>query len=448
MLLSLAVTLGAQDLKDTSGENAGEAAQEAAQEHVKDNGVMAKYRRSSLYSVLVTHSGFPYATEIETAFMQMPMPDKFDDHNLGLRKFESSAAKMKKSGKKKDEANFADVQNFIAQNAVGRELVAKWYNRNPLNGGFNMSLIQQRGFYDATQEDIRRAELSERHLALLGDAGEDLISNTFMIVNDITFVDKGEQSAKAATALSIIGGLAGAITGNKSYSDLGKAAAVATNEIDGFSVNVTTYLYRLVWNKDIQDEFYTTLWHSDTNPDPALAATFASKDFTMQYIGKTSISAGNLESKSFSKYTKEQQMLQVCARAVDKSIVELQKEYDEFKVSVPVYEIGPNHTVKVQVGLKEGLNEKSVYDVLLPVENEQGQVRYRVVGSIKPVKGQIWDNRFGALDDAQALIDAGKKHEAYKDGDAFLDATTFKVASGEVFMGCLVRERTIKTNSK
>ena len=141
-------------------------------------------------------------------------------------------------------------------------------------------------------------------------------------------------------------------------------------------------------------------------------------------------------------------MLKVCTRAIDKSIVQLQRAYEVFRVNVPIYRINDDGTVDVQIGLKEGINEKSEFDVLMPVEDENGRITYEKVGRISPVKGKIWDNRFGALEDAKALEEdkEAKADEDAAGGNAYLDATTFKVISGanRIMPGCLVREATIK----
>ena len=50
-----------------------------AQEPVSD------YRRSSIYSVLVNHTDQQFANEIKEAFLQIPVPDKFNDHNLSVK---------------------------------------------------------------------------------------------------------------------------------------------------------------------------------------------------------------------------------------------------------------------------------------------------------------------------------------------------------------------------
>ena len=145
-------------------------------------------------------------------------------------------------------------------------------------------------------------------------------------------------------------------------------------------------------------------------------------------------------------------MLKVCTRAIDKSIVQLQRDYEEFRVNVPLYRINEDGMVDVQIGLKEGINSRSQFDVLMPVENEDGRTTYEKVGKIHPVENLIWDNRFGADEDAAGMVAAGQEAGAGKNsddepiGNVGLDATTFKISSGKdrIVPGCLVREATIK----
>lgn len=424
----------------------------------EDTGELQKYRRSSLYTVLIKHSQLPYGTTIDSAFMQMPLPDKFNDHNLALRSFESSAKRIKKAAnnKKKDAVNEADIKSFIEANNIAKMMVAKWFNRNTETGICDMNLVSERGNYDASQVDIALAEQSIRGRAMLADAGEELIGNTFLLVNDITFRDKGEGSEKAAIGIAILGGIAGAVLGSDLVSDAGSAIAAGVNEIDGFQVNITSYLYRLVWNEELLWDFYTRFYADESYDDQQRIANrdafnaISGNDplYQLEFVGKTTTHAGNLQSKSFSKYSKLEQMTKVCTRAIDKAIVELQREYDEFKVNVPIYEINDDGTVTVQIGLKEGINEKSRFDVLMPIEDEDGRIHYEKVGKIRPIEGQIWDNRFGALEDAKALEEDpdAKVDEESKEGNAYLNATTFNIISGgnRIMKGCLVREETIK----
>lgn len=43
------------------------------------------YRRSSIYSILVNHNEQQFASEIKEAFLQIPVPDKYNDHNLSVK---------------------------------------------------------------------------------------------------------------------------------------------------------------------------------------------------------------------------------------------------------------------------------------------------------------------------------------------------------------------------
>ena len=45
----------------------------------------SEYRRSSIYSVLINHTDQQFANEIKEAFLQIPVPDKFNDHNLSVK---------------------------------------------------------------------------------------------------------------------------------------------------------------------------------------------------------------------------------------------------------------------------------------------------------------------------------------------------------------------------
>lgn len=43
------------------------------------------YRRSSLYSLMINHTDQNFAKEIKDAFMRIPVPDKFNDHDLSVK---------------------------------------------------------------------------------------------------------------------------------------------------------------------------------------------------------------------------------------------------------------------------------------------------------------------------------------------------------------------------
>ena len=255
----------------------------------------------------------------------------------------------------------------------------------------------------------------------------------------------------------------------------GELIGSIANEIAGYKVNIISYLYRLDWNEELLDQFLTEYWIDASNPDPAKKAAFEASDlFSLSYVGYTMTSAENVSSKTFSQKPLQEQFLKVCTRALDKAIVELQREYDEFKIKVPIYAMNEDGTVSVKIGLKEGVTEKSAYEVLVK-DMSSGVAEYVRVGMLKPVAGKIWDNRFGALEEAQMLeadrkaaeeeaaesgagTDEGTEAAAeatiaeaeevteLEEGNPYLDATVFEITSGanKIFPGMLIREVKIK----
>lgn len=421
-----------------------------------ENQVIENYRRSSLYTVLVEHTDTQYDKDIAQAFMAMPIPDKFNNHDLAVKSFKTSAKNKKVATKVRGtdkDPNILATNDFVLQNDVARSLISKWFNRNAETGAFDMSLIFERAYYDASALAIQEADASKGGRAILVDAGPDLIGKTFMVVNDITFVDKGEQSAKAAKGIAIFGAIAGAFLG----SDITRATnniAAAVNEIDGFRVNITSYLYRLKWNDEILNTIYESYWVDASALDAAKKAAYEQSNlFQMEYVGCTTTQAGITTSKSFDKRSHSEQMLTVCTRALDKSIVELQRSYEEFKVNTPIFAVDHDKKlVEAKIGLKEGVNQKYRYEVLM-VDESKGYRTYKRVGLLKPVAGKIWDNRFGALEEAEiqkAAAAAGEKTAA-KEGDeesgnVYLTSTTFEIISGaeNIHEGMLIREAVIK----
>ena len=135
------------------------------------------YRRSSIYSILINNTDQSLGTNVADVFIGMPLPDKYNNHDLSVKILTTD---KRTPAKEKG-------QDFLNSNHVASHLVARWFNRNPLTGECNMSLVQQRGLYNASEFDRIMAAQSTRGNALLADAGEELLANTFVIVNDIRF---------------------------------------------------------------------------------------------------------------------------------------------------------------------------------------------------------------------------------------------------------------------
>ena len=56
----------------------------AAQIQAQGDGEI-KYRRSSLYSMMINHEGREFGDEIKDVFLKIPVPDKYNNHDLSVK---------------------------------------------------------------------------------------------------------------------------------------------------------------------------------------------------------------------------------------------------------------------------------------------------------------------------------------------------------------------------
>ena len=383
----------------------------------------SNYRRSSIYSILINHTDQQFGNEIKEAFLQIPVPDKFNDHNLSVKVLNID---KKLAGANKSNENTV-ITDFLQNNKVASRLVGRWFNRDFFTGQCDMELVKERGLYNATEFDKQLAKRSSRGVAMLQDAGEDLIGNTFVIVNDIRYVDKNKGAKTGASILKALGQIASAYMGS-SISDLTDNLGDMLETIKGFKVKINTFLYKLDWNDEQAAVFYQEQYAA--KPDATKKANFeaARGNYKLKYVGKVESSGGTTSFLGINEYEPIVMVRKACQRAIDENVVDLQRNYEEFRTKSPLLSVEP---LTAYVGKKEGVTAKSKFEVLEVVELENGKHKYNRVGVIEPIENLIWDNRFMAVEEG-AL-------------GANLGYTTFKKVSGKNFAkGMLIREMTNK----
>lgn len=425
------------------------------------------YRRNALAEAMIYHSEDTFGQNIQEAFEAIPISDKYDDHSVGIRIIDNDyipnvrkkshglvKAQFGKSLNKEDvRLNGQMLERILNEGDCAKWMVAKWFGWNieyidslqsdtlmaeELKDSLlldamtmNMRLIQQRGQYNASDLDVQLAGHTARGVAALSDAGEELIGNTFMLINDITYVTTEERAAVAKLTMNIIGGVLDALTGGEGGRDMAKTGGQIADSFTGFTVRTHSYLYQLDWNDSIAAIFYEQYYTATPNREKVMAFLTDSTSFRMKYVAHEYEFDGKAELKGM--YDRRELVKTICTRSIDKNIAALQLAYEDFKVKTPVYEIVTNEKGKVlgysaKIGLKEGITEQSKFQVIERViDPETQKSTYKHIADLKPVKGQIWDNRYNAvIEDAK---------------DANLNATLFKkTGGGEILPGMLIIE--------
>jgi hypothetical protein len=270
-------------------------------------------------------------------------------------------------------------------------------------------------------------------VAALGDAGQELINNTFVVATKLNFVDN-----EIAASIIYSGAMVAASQIPNAIARLAaeKAAQALYNKTrEGYSVWTTAYLYQLLWNDSIEAVFYEEMWMDSTSIDPERRAAFDNTDiFELEYVGDAK--ARSLVTFSLKKgegHRSEEQIVTLSTvRNIDKVYVALQKEYDVFKTKTPIISTDP---IAAKIGMKEGLEKNDKYEVLEQVlDLETGKTKYERVGVVKVDGKHIWDNMYNL---SEGL--AEQEDEDEKDKKNNFTETWFK-GGGKYQVGMLLRQ--------
>lgn len=388
------------------------------------------YCRSSWYNILIQHPKQKYANEIQTVYFAKPQSDKFNDHSLDVKAVAADGESY---------TAIKNVNKFLNKNKVAKRLVAKWFDRDKTNGYCDMNLIFMRGIENASAGDIEISELSKRNKSILEDSGTELIGNTFVLVHDIIYIDKGVRNEKIARNISTGGKFLGILlntigeyTGDDTYNTIGNAinttsqiTSVIVDSYEGFRVKIKTHLYRLKWNNEDNDIFYDNYYLDKSYYDKNKFVSWENANYDLDYIGSQEVVCGQTVMRGL--YDPADIIKKVVYRTIDECVVKLQQNYEEFKIKEPIYKIDDSGKVIVKIGLKEGVSENSKYEVLERIDKGDGNNNYKRVGMIVPIANKIWDNRYMAVEEGAV--------------NAKLEGTSFNVISGSnLYPGLLIRE--------
>jgi hypothetical protein len=381
----------------------------------------AVYRRSSLYTLMINEPTREYADVIHQTFINSPIPEKFNNHILDARDIPNGIQKKLMRRAEKIKIQEKNISNYFSVNSIAKAIVARWFNRKS-DGTFDMKLVANRGSYNATEMDVDLARSSKRGLALLADAGEELIGNTFVIVNDFDYVNKEEAMGKIKEKVTKLTTLGGRLDKNIKTKRLDKAEKLVGK---GYVVRTTSYLYQLDWSDSVAAVFYEQYWMDENSLDENKKKAFDNSSiFKLKLVGQETAWADLRENIHTTK--SEEELIRIATvRAIDAVIAKLQRKYEVFRTKTPLYGVNP---LAAKIGMKEGLEAGDRFEVLEQVMDEEGRTRYKRRGIVQVDKNHIWDNRHMAEEEPQDMNPASS-----------LGFTKFR-GVGKFYKGMLVRQ--------
>ena len=319
----------------------------------------ARYDRPSLCLMMAAHPEQAFGDEIEIIFREMNIPERFNDHSLGVR--------VVKFPNTQDENIVKQILNFSDHVQLPKKMVAKWFSRNKQTGTFNTDLIAERGLYNANKKDIIIANNTIRNEALLADAGEKLISHTFLVLCDYSYNREYSTSSNREA------------TEESTYSkkiDVNNAQSVDAyhghiyqkdNRLSSFELTCTSYLFRLRWNDSVAAVFYQDYYCDNMDQAKVQAFQQDKSTFQIEYVGSCLDKETEINPDGI--YTNQQLIKKTCVRLCDKNLTTLQRAHPEFRIKAPLVSTSP---LKAYIGMKEGVNHLSRFEVLLPIFQKDG----------------------------------------------------------------------------
>ena len=310
------------------------------------------------------------------------------------------------------------LAQFLEDHKIANILLAKWFNCSAqlVDGSYyNMKLIQQRGVYSTSELEKLRANESVRGRALLEDAGMELLSHTYVSFTYFNYQTSQEITKKTQEF------------GNKLFfkkdSYLGEQWNKATNDkinnVSGYWVQAKTYLFRLKWDKKSEDLFIEKYYNAP------VSALLSSNDFEMEYVGCQSSPTIKYEERTGKGVAGNVEVAgQATIRAIDASLGNLQKKFEDFRVKAPLIDVNENE-ITAFIGTKEGVTPSSSFEVLERVYNEKkNRYDYKKVSSLKiDKKHPIFENDY-----------------VYGQEEEPIGKTYFKGSASKLAPGMLIRQ--------
>lgn len=320
----------------------------------------------------------------------------------------------------------ARLLKYFEQNKFAQNLVAKWHAAPDAPEGTtkwdnDLKVIMELGLKGLSQEAVDNARATENLTAVVGGAENKLLSNSYICVNRYGYMD-----AKEVVALT--GAVLQATLGDNALAQLAikKGTELAEKKVKGYFVRANAYLFKLDWNNDAFNKFYTKYWD---NSDGFMN----DNDFKVTYVGKSSKRAPAAMSLK-SSTTLDKLIARATVRGTDAAIAALQRDHEEFRPMTSLHVI--DGKLAAYIGMKEGVQAGDKFNVYEAVQSKDDPnlTEWKEIGSIKVGK-EVWDNRAGVGEQLEGQA-------TDKDDDEKASAVPYTVFSGKpgkMGEGCMIR---------
>lgn len=247
----------------------------------QETGPSRKYMRPA-WTTMTAPSDNSNERAVFDGFTNLRVPDKFDEHGIGVKPLEFNTATEKAA---RDQAISQAIGPYTA------DVIARWFDRDTA-GTMSAQMILDRGQYSETDLDriINLLSAVDRS----GAQGWQLLDHTFIVVYDVTSVKKTSET-KASKTLNALNKMATAQANAKGGT---KKATEKTVETEGWKVQYRADLYRLDWTDSVEWQFGQRYWNDRKSPTPEKVAAWSDARFPVKKVHGFTATVGESRIKS------------------------------------------------------------------------------------------------------------------------------------------------------
>lgn len=291
----------------------------SAQEKVREN-VQDDYKRNSL-SIIVVDRGDNYDDTVFEAVRSINLGDKFDLNLIPTNRITIS-------GNRANTVGGIEVGKAVNASDLGKEILSYWFDRQA-DGTMNAKRLEQRGNYNADDQDVLNARAAKVGPESLGDVGYALINGSYVMILDYSGITSSKNDKQEVS----------------------------------WSVTTNAYVYQIDYSEDIEAQVIEAWVYEDDTPEAIARKNEAYDKILVGMSPKATV--------SYTTSAKEADggVRAAIVEGYGETLLRLENQIPAWNVTTAIAKRNP---LRAKIGTKEGVKNRMRFRAYLVKGDKNG----------------------------------------------------------------------------
>lgn len=291
----------------------------SAQEKVREN-VQDDYKRNSL-SIIVVDRGDNYDDTVFEAVRSIDLGDKFDLNLIPTNRITIS-------GNRANTVGGIEVGKAVNASDLGKEILSYWFDRQA-DGTMNAKRLEQRGNYNADDQDVLNARAAKVGPESLGDVGYALINGSYVMILDYSGITSSKNDKQEVS----------------------------------WSVTTNAYVYQIDYSEDIEAQVIEAWVYEDDTPEAIARKNEAYDKILVGMSPKATV--------SYTTSAKEADggVRAAIVEGYGETLLRLENQIPAWNVTTAIAKRNP---LRAKIGTKEGVKNRMRFRAYLVKGDKNG----------------------------------------------------------------------------